>query len=169
MNNYILPIVVLFIVIYGIRKKINIYDSFIKGSKEGLEIGINIFPSILAIIFSSRILISSGFLSFFLNSIKPILNILSFPIEVFPLAILRPISGNASLSIMIDIFKNHGPDSYLGMLSSILQGCTETTLYVISLYFGTIGIKKIRHTLFVGLLVDLIGVIISIIMINLFF
>ena len=169
MNNYILPLIIFFIVLYGVIKKVNIYNSFIKGAKEGLEIGINIFPSILAIIFSSRILISSGFINFFLDILSPALNLLSFPKEVFPLAILRPISGNASLSIMIDIFKNYGPDSFLGMLSSTLQGCTDTTLYIISLYFGTIVIKKIRYSLYVGLLVDLIGIIVSVILTNLMF
>ena len=97
MNKYILPIIILAIIIYGLSKKNNIYDSFLKGCKEGIEIGINIFPSLLAIIFSSRILIASGFIDYILKIIGPILDILKFPKEVFPMAVLRPISGNASL------------------------------------------------------------------------
>lgn len=169
MSNYILPIVIFIIVIYGVIKKCNVYDSFIKGAKEGLQIGITIFPSILAIIFSSRILISSGFIDFLLETLTPILNFISFPIKIFPMAILRPISGNASLTLMIDIFSKYGVDSFLGFLASTLQGSTDTTLYVISLYFGTIGIKRIKHTLFAALLVDLIGIISAIILTNIIF
>lgn len=169
MSNYILPIVIFIIVIYGVIKKCNVYDSFIKGAKEGLQIGITIFPSILAIIFSSRILISSGFIDFLLETLTPILNFISFPIKIFPMAILRPISGNASLTLMIDIFSKYGVDSFLGFLASTLQGSTDTTLYVISLYFGAIGIKRIKHTLFAALLVDLIGIISAIILTNIIF
>ncbi len=168
MNKYILPIVVILIVIYGIVKKKNIYDSFIKGTKEGIDISFNIFPPLLAIIFSSRILIASGFIDFLLRIIGPALEIISFPREVFPMAIIRPISGNASLVLMIEIFSKYGVDSFLGILASIIQGCTDTTLYVISLYFGTIGIKKIKYSLFVGLLTDLVGIIASIIITNIF-
>ena len=134
-----------------------------------MEIALSIFPAILAIIFASRIFISSGFVDFLLSFIKPILNMISFPIEVFPMAILRPLSGNASLSLMIDIFSKYGVDSYIGYLASTIQGSTDTTLYVISLYFGTIGIKKIKYSLYAALLVDLIGIITTIILTNLFF
>jgi len=167
MSNYILPIIVLFIIIYSVNK-CNLYDSFIEGAKEGISIAISIFPSILAIIFSTRIFISSGFFNFLLDLLKPALNLISFPKEVFPLAILRPISCNAALSIMIENFKKYGVDSFIGTLSSIIQGSTDTTFYVISLYFGVIGIKKIKHTLFIALLVDLIGIITAIILTNLF-
>jgi len=169
MSNYILPIIIFLIILYGIIKKCNVYDSFIKGSKEGIEIAISIFPSILAIIFSTRILISSGLLNLILEILKPFLNLISFPIEVFPVAFLRPISANASLSLMIEIFEKYGPDSYLGFLASTIQGCTDTTLYIVSLYFGAVGIKKIKHTLYLGLLVDLIGIIVSVILVNLTF
>lgn len=169
MSSYILPLIVLIIVIYGVFKKCNVYDSFIKGSKEGIEIAISIFPSILAIIFSSRILISSGFIDYLLSILEPILNSISFPKEIFPMAMLRPISGNASLSLMLDIFSKYGVDSYLGLVASTLQGSTDTTLYVISLYFGVVGIKKIRYSLYAALLVDLIGIITAIVLVNIMF
>lgn len=169
MSNFILPIVIFLIVIYGFFKKCNVYDCFIKGTKEGIDIALSIFPSILAIIFSSKIFISSGFLNFILSFLEPTLKIVSFPIDIFPMAILRPISGNASLSLMIDIFSKHGVDSYNGLLASILQGSTDTTLYVISLYFGFTGIKKIRYSLYVALLVDLIGILFAIYFANIYF
>lgn len=165
MSNYVLPLIVLFIIIYS-ANKCNLYDSFIEGAKEGIGIAISIFPSILAIIFSTRIFIASGFFEFLLDLLKPVLNLVSFPIEVFPLAILRPVSGNAALSIMIENFKKYGVDSFIGTLSSIIQGSTDTTFYVISLYFGVIGIKKIKHTLSLALLVDLIGIITAVVLTN---
>lgn len=164
MSNYILPIVIFCILIYSINK-CDIYESFLKGAKEGIEIGISIFPSIIAIIFSSRIFISSGLLDFILKIIKSLLNFI--PIQIFPMIILRPISFNASLSIMIDIFSRYGVDSYLGNLSSVIQGCMDTTFYIISLYLGVIGIKKIKYTLYLSLLINIIGVILSILLVNL--
>lgn len=165
MSNYILPIIVFLIIIYGV-KRCNVYDSFIEGAKEGIEISLSIFPSILGVIFSTKIFIASGFFEFLLDLLKPVLNLVSFPIEVFPLAILRPVSGNAALSIMIENFKKYGVDSFVGTLSSIIQGSTDTTFYVISLYFSAIGIKKTKHTLPLALLVDLIGIITAIILTN---
>lgn len=165
MSNYILPIIVFLIIIYGV-KRCNVYDSFVEGAKEGIGIAISIFPSILAIIFSTKIFIASGFFEFLLDILKQILNLVSFPIEVFPLAILRPVSGNAALSIMIENFKKYGVDSFIGTLSSIIQGSTDTTFYVISLYFSVVGIKKIKHTLPLALLVDLIGIITAIVLTN---
>ena len=169
MNKYILPIVVMLIILYGVIKKNNVYDSFIKGVKEGFEIGISIFPSLIAIIFSSRILIASGFIDFILEIISPILNIIKFPKEVLPMALLRPISGNASLVLMTEVFSKYGVDSFLGKVASTIQGCTDTILYVLSLYFGIVGIKKIKYSLYVGLIVDLIGIITSIIIVRLLF
>lgn len=165
MSNYILPIIVFLIIIYGV-KRCNVYDSFIEGAKEGIEISLSIFPSILGVIFSTRIFIASGFFEFLLDLLKPVLNLVSFPIEVFPLAILRPVSGNAALSLMIENFKKYGVDSFIGTLSSIIQGSTDTTFYVISLYFSAIGIKKIKHTLPLALLVDLIGIITAVVLTN---
>jgi len=167
MNNYILPIVVILILIYAVVKKVKVYDSFITGANEGIKIGINMFPSLIAIIFASRILISSGFIDFLLDMIGPVLDFLKFPKEVFPMAMLRPISGNASLALMSEIFSKYGVDSFLGKLASTLQGCTDTTFYIISLYFGIVGIKKIKYSLYVGLLADLIGIISSVIIVRL--
>ena len=164
-----LPIIIFLIVMYGFIRKCNVYDCFIRGVKEGIEIALSIFPAILAIIFSSRIFISSGFLDFLLSFLEPILNMISFPIQVFPMALLRPISGNASLSLMIDIFSKFGVDSNVGLFASILQGSTDTTLYVISLYFGVVGIKKIKYSLYVALLVDLIGIFMALFLANTYF
>ena len=159
---------VIFIVVYGFIKKVDVYDTFIDGVKESFSMIKNLFPTFIAMILAINLFIDSGFLDFVLSLLKPIFDIIKFPIEVFPLAIVRPISGSASLAYLNNIFAKYGPDSFIGLLGSVMQGCTDTTFYVISLYFGSIGIKKIKYSLFAGLCADLIGIIASIIIVNLF-
>lgn len=129
----------------------------------------SLFPSFIAMILAINLFINSGFMDFILSLFKPLFNLLKVPIEIFPIAIVRPISGSASLAYLNNIFKTHGPDSFIGLLSSVMQGCTDTTFYIITLYFGSIGIKKIRYSLIVGLCADLIGIIASITIVNIFF
>jgi len=168
-SKIILPIFILIIIFYGVKKNINIYDTFLDGAKEGLITTFNIFPAIMAMIFAINIFLDSNVLEFILKLIRPLLGTITLPIEIIPMAILRPVSGTASLAIMNDIFKNFGPDSFVGRLASILQGCTDTTIYVIALYFGTIKVTKIKHALWVGLFADLVGIIMAFIITNLFF
>ncbi len=129
----------------------------------------SLFPTFIAMILAINVFTNSGFLEFFLSFFKPIFNMIKIPIEILPLAIIRPISGSASLAYLNKIFSVYGPDSFIGTLGSVMQGCTDTTLYIISLYFGSIGIKKIRYSLFVGLCADIIGIIASIIIVNFMF
>ncbi len=168
-SKIILPIFIIVIVFYGVKKKINVYDTFLEGAKEGLQTTFSIFPAIIAMIFAINIFLDSNFLGFVIKIINPIIGNVSLPLEIIPMALLRPISGTASLAVMNDIFKSFGPDSFIGRLASILQGCTDTTVYVIALYFGTIKITKIRHALWVGLFADLVGIIMAIVLTNLFF
>jgi len=129
----------------------------------------SLFPTFIAMILAINLFINSGFLDYVLSFLKPLFDLIKVPVEILPLAIVRPISGSASLAYLNNIFTNHGPDSFIGLLSSVMQGCTDTTMYIITLYFGSIGIKKIRYSLFAGLCADLIGIIASIIIVNLFF
>lgn len=168
-SNYIIPIMVLIIVLYGILKKTNVYDVFVEGSKESFGMILNLFPSLLAMILGVNILIKSGIVEGTLNILKPIVEIFKIPLEVIPLAIMRPISGSSALVILNNIFANIGPDSLAARLGSIIQGSTDTTLYVLTLYFGCIGIKKIRYAMWAGLLGDLLGIISSVIIVKIFF
>lgn len=128
-----------------------------------------LFPTFLAMILGVNLFINSGFLNFIFKLLNPLLSILKLPIEIFPLAIIRPISGSAALAYLNNLFENFGPDSFIGTLGSVMQGSTETTLYVITLYFGTVGVKKIRYSLWAGLFADLVGVVASIIIVKLLF
>ncbi len=165
----IIPLFVLLIILYGFKKKVNLYDTFLEGAKEGLITTFNIFPAVIAMVFAINIFLDSNVLIFLLSKLTPILNNLNIPIDIIPMALLRPISGTASLAIMNDIFKEMGPDSYPGRLASVLQGCTDTTVYVLALYFGSVKISKIGHSLQVGLFADLVGIIMAFIITYIFF
>ncbi len=168
-SKIVIPVFIVFVVFYGFKKKINIYESFLEGAKEGLIISFNIFPSIIAMVFAINIFLDSNFVYDVLGFFSPLLKFINIPIEIMPMAILRPISGTASLAIMNDIFINYGPDSYIGRLASVLQGCTDTTIYVLALYFSSVGIKKIRYSLGVGLFADLVGITVAFLITMLFF
>lgn len=160
---------VVFIIFYGFIKKVDVYDTFLVGVKESFGMITSLFPTFIAMILAINLFIDSGFLNFLLSVFKNNINFKNIPLEILPLAIVRPISGSASLVYLNNIFSTYGPDSFIGLLGSVIQGCTDTTLYVISLYFGCIGVKKIRYTLFASLFADLIGIIASIIIVNLLF
>lgn len=168
-SNYIMPILVLIIILYGIYKKVDVYNTFIEGSKESFELVYTMFPCFLAMIFGINIFLKSGFLNYLNQFISPVLNLLKIPIPLFPMIIMRPISGSSSLMILSNILANYGPDSLIGILASVLQGSTDTTFYVLTLYFGSVGIKKIRYSLIAGLLADICAIFTSIFIVNLFF
>lgn len=157
MTNYILPLIVLLILIYG-AKRINVYEAFIEGVKESFPIILEIFPCLLSFILAINILNNSQILS----NISDNANILS-------MIIMRPLSGNASLGILNNIYKINGPDSFIGFFASLIQATSDTTFYVITLYFSSIGIKKIRYAPIVCLVADTISIILALIISKLFF
>lgn len=168
-SNSLIPLITIIVLIYGMYKKVNIYDSFLKGVSEGLEMSINIFPTIMAMVIAINLLVESNIIIEINKDLEKILKIINFPSEILPIALLRPISSSASLVVMNDILKVYGPDSYLGYIASIIQGSTDTTIYILGMYFSSVGIKKIRYSLIVGLLADLACIITAIIVTNLLF
>lgn len=168
-SSLILPFLVLIVLLYGIYKKKNVYELFIDGAKESFDMVISLFPTMLAMILGVNILVKSEIISFVFSSLKGILSLLSIPIEVLPMMIMRPISGSSALAILNNILSVFGPDSFQGVLASLIQGSTDTTFYVLTLYFGSIGIKKIKYSLWAGLFADLIGIILSVLITNYLF
>ncbi len=156
----LIPLMVGGIVVYGIIKKVDIYSSFVKGATDGIQSAFGIFPFTVAMVFAVNIFLHSGILELIFSGLSNFLGPM-IPTSIFPMAILRPISGAASQVIMTDIFMNYGTDSFIGRLASVLQGSTDTTFYVVTLYFGSIGVKKIRYALKAGLSADLVGIIAS--------
>ena len=165
-STIIIPFVIVFAIAYGIIEKRNVYDIFIIGAKKGVKIVIQLFPTLLAIFLAINLLRSSGIINFVINLISPILNLLNIPVEIMPLAILRPISGSASMGIATNIMQENGVDSKIGLIASTIMGATETTFYTIALYTSSIGVKKIRFTLISSLIANFVGVVTSILIFN---
>lgn len=168
LSNLFIPIMVLTVIIYGAKKKINIYDAFVEGSKESLPMILNMFPPLLAMLLAINIFTNSGIINYIFTFLKPVLYILNIPLEILPIAIMRPLSGSFGLALLNDMYQNYGPDHFLSIITSVIQGSSDTTLYIITLYFGVVGIKKIKYALWVGLLADLITVILSLLIVPLF-
>ena len=167
--NLFVPVLVIYIIIYSIYKKIDIFETFIIGVKKGIKLTFNLFPTIFAMTIAITMITSSNLIYDLSNLLEPILSFFRFPKEVLSLSLLRPISGSSSLVLLGDILRRYGQDSFIGTLASVMQGSTDTTIYIIGLYFASIGIKKIRYSLIVGLLADLISVIISILTVSIIF
>ena len=158
-----IPIVILIIIFYGIKEKKKIFDIFLDGAKEGTKIVINLFPTLIGIFLAVGALRNSGILDFIITLISPITNLLKIPSQILPLAMLRPISGSASMGVAVDIMQKYGTDTTIGMITSVIMGSTETTFYTIAIYTACIKVKKIRFVLLAALLADLAGMIASVI------
>ena len=126
-SSLFIPIIVLVVIIYGAYKKINVYDSFVNGAKEGLPMAISMFFSLLAMIFGVNIFLKSGVIDYFFDFLKPILVFINIPLEVLPIAIMRPLSGSFGLALLNDMYKVYGPDSFISVLASVIQGSSDTT------------------------------------------
>lgn len=164
--NYIssaaIPIVMVIIIVYGLLEKNKVYDTFVDGAKEGMEIVIKLFPTLLGIFVAVGVLRSSGVLDFIIKIISPITNVLNIPGEIMPLTIVRPISGSASTAVATDIISKYGVDSKIGLIASTIMGSTETTFYTIAIYTSAVGVKKIKFVLAAALIGDLIGMLTSV-------
>lgn len=158
----VIPIIVIIIITTGFFKGFKVYEWFIEGAKEGLKVCLNIFPYLLAMIIAVNIFRESRMLDFLNNILSPIGNFIGLPREVFPLVLIKPLSGSGAIGILTDILKTYGADSKIGLISSVIMGTTETIFYTITVYFGAVQIKKIRHTLWAAILADLSAIIISI-------
>ena len=158
-----IPMVIVGIILYGLKEKKKVFDIFLNGAKEGMEIVIGLFPTLLGIFLAVGLLRTSGVLDAVIYFISSITNFLKIPSQILPLAILRPISGSASMGIAVDIMKQYGVDNIMGMITSTIMGSTETTFYTIAIYTACVKIKKIRFVLIAALLADLAGMIASVI------
>lgn len=163
--NYIsiiaIPMVIFVIVSEAAKEKLPVFNIFLKGASEGVGISLKIFPTLIGLFVAIGMLKSSGILDFIIKLISPILDLVNFPKEIVPLAILRPISGSASMAVATDIIKSSGVDSFVGILASVIMGSTETTLYTIAVYTSSVKIKNTRGILIAALAADLTGIIVS--------
>ena len=162
-SNLAMPLIILIIVIYGLKEKRKVFDDFLDGAKEGIEIVLSIFPTLIGLFVAIGALRSSGILDIIIRILNPMLSIINFPTELMPLAMLRPISGSSSIAIATDIMTNYGTDTELGMMASVIMGSTETTLYTIAVYTSCVKIKRTRFILLAALTADIVGIITSVV------
>lgn len=162
-SAWAIPIMIVFIPLYAAYRKVPVYESFVDGAKEGFDTAIKIIPHLVGMMVAISVFRASGAMDFVLGWMRPFFQSIGVPTEVLPLAILRPITGAGSLAFTTDLIEQFGPDSMIGRIASTVQGSTDTTLYVITVYFGAIGIRKASYALKVGLISDLVGFVASII------
>tara|TARA_B100000214_G_C23920080_1_gene605601 strand:- start:439 stop:987 length:549 start_codon:yes stop_codon:yes gene_type:complete len=158
-SRYIIPFLLVGIPFYGlIIKKVKVYESFVDGAKEGFEISLKIIPYLVAILVAIGMFRASGAMEQLIYFLTPILNIIGFPPENLPLAIMRPLSGSGSLGLFTDLVNQYGVDSIYTKIGATMFGSTETTFYVLAVYFGSVGIRKSRYALAAGLIADIVGI-----------
>lgn len=158
-SDWLVPATMCLIVVYGLLKNVNVYETFIEGAMEGLKVVISILPTLVALMLGVGMLRISGALDGIVSLLNPLISFTNFPTEVVPIALMRTVSSSASTGLILDIFKAYGPDSFLGRLTSIMFGCTETIFYTLSVYFMCIKVKKSRYTLAGALLASFTGIV----------
>lgn len=162
LSSWLIPLIIIITLTFGIIKKIPVYETFIEGSKDGLKVAIDIIPYLIAIIVAVSMFRASGAIELAQQTLGGILETLKIPVDVLPVMVVRSLSGSAVLGMFSDIANQFGPDSYITKLTAIMVGSSETTFYVLAVYFGAVGIKKFRHALLAGILADIIGIIAAI-------
>ncbi|HOJ09179.1 MAG TPA: spore maturation protein [Clostridiales bacterium] len=160
--DFAIPVTFLIILIIGLYRDIKVFDVFVEGAKDGIYTVLRIIPSLVGLFAAIGVFRASGAMDLLVFSVKPLADLFNIPSEVLPLVLLRPISGSASLALVSDIIKVHGPDSFIGRLISTMMGSTETIFYTLTVYCGAAGIKNIKHTLLAALIADAAGILASV-------
>ena len=167
-SKAVVPVIIASIMLFGLVKRVSVYDCFVDGAKEGLETTVRIVPSLIGLLVAISMLRASGALDLITYLLSPVTTLFHIPREILPLALMRPISGSGSIAIVTDLIKTHGPDSFIGNLASVMMGSTETTFYTLAVYFGAAKVRNSRYTLPAALSADLTGIIVSIFVCKLF-
>ena len=165
----ILPLMILIIFFVAIFKRVPIYEEFVEGAKDGFKVSVSIIPYLVAIIVGVAMFRASGAIDLMAGLLGQVLNKLAIPVDILPIMITRSLSGSATLGLFSDIANNFGPDSYITKLAAVMVGSSETTFYVLAVYFGSVGIKKFRYALLTGIIADITGIVLAIWVSRLFF
>ena len=168
-STFSIPLIFLFIVSYGFLKGIKLYEAFTEGAKEGFTTAIRVIPFLTGMLVAIGIFRASGAMDYLTLILSPLTNLIGMPSEVLPMALMRPLSGGGANGIMNSLFNKYGPDSLIGTMASIMSGSTDTTFYILAVYFGSINIKKTRHALPAGLTADVAGLMAATIITNIIF
>ncbi len=153
----ILPLLILFIIAFGLIKKVAVYEEFVEGGKEGFTTAVKIIPYLVAMLFAIAMFRASGAMEILISIIAPVFSLLGIPAEVLPMAVVRPLTGSGSVGVLAELIQTHGADSMIVKIAATMFGSTETTLYVLAVYFGAVNISKTRYALKAGLIADIAG------------
>lgn len=166
---YAIPFILVMIPLYGHFKKIKVYECFVEGAKEGFQTAVSIIPFLVAMLFAIGMFRASGAMDLLTSALAPLTNMINMPAETLPMAIMRSLSGGGAQGLLVDLLATYGPDSFIGRMASVMMGSTETTFYIVAVYFGAIGVKKVRHTITAGLAADLASVLAAVFIVNMMF
>lgn len=162
LSVFIIPLIIIGFPLYGLWKRVPVYEEFVVGAKEGFQVAVNIIPYLVAILFAVAMFRASGAMDFFVEGLRPLLAPLGWPPEVLPMVITRPLTGSGSAAIMLDLISRYGEDSIIVKTAATMFGSTETTFYVIAVYFGAVNIRKTRHAIPAGLIADISAMIFAV-------
>ncbi|MCB0283234.1 MAG: spore maturation protein [Calditrichae bacterium] len=169
MSILAIPLIILFFIGYGGLKKVKVYEVFVEGAKEGFNVGVKIIPYLVAMLVAIAMFRASGALDVLTWMVAPVTNLIGMAPELLPMALMRPLSGSGSLGVMTELMNTHGVDSLIGFTASTMFGSTETTFYVVAVYFGAVGIRNTRYAITAGLLADLAGLITAVVLCRILF
>ena len=167
-SKFVIPLMVVLIPLYGLFKRVPVYEEFVTGAKDGFNVAVRIIPYLVAILFAIGMFRASGAMSYLETGLRPYLAWIAIPPEILPMAITRPLSGGGSLAVLADMVKVHGIDSPFVKMGGVMYGACETTFYVIAVYFGAVGIKKTRHAVPAGIIADAAGVLLAVYVVRMF-
>lgn len=157
-----IPLLVVIILLFGVVKKVKLYETFIEGAKEGFQVGVRIIPYLVAMLIAVGIFRTSGAMEILSTLVSPLTNLIGMPAETLPMALIRPLSGSGALGVMSETMNAHGPDSLIGRMVAVMMGSGETTFYVLAVYFGSVGISRTRQAVPAGLIADGVSILVSI-------
>jgi len=169
LSYFVLPLILVGFPLYGLFKRVPVYESFVEGAKEGFQVAVRIIPYLVAILFAIAMFRGSGAMEALTQVLNPVLGLIGFPAELLPMAIIRSLSGSGSAALVVDMINRYGEDSIFVKMAAVMFGSSETTFYVIAVYFGAIGIKRTRHAIAAGLTADVAAALLSVWVVRLFF
>lgn len=168
-SRWAIPLVLFLIPLYGYLRGVPVYETFVAGAEDGFKVAIKIIPFLVGMLVAIGVFRASGAMDLFARALNPILHLVGVPGEILPLAAMRPLSGGGALGIAAELIGSYGPDSFIGRLASVMQGSTDTTFYVLTVYFGSVGVRRYRYALALGLMADISSLIAAIVICNLMF
>lgn len=169
LSNALVPLLLLLVTVFALLRRVKVYEAFVEGAKEGFAVAVRIIPYLVAMLVAIGMFRASGAMDLVARWLTPVTGLVGMPAEALPPALLRPLSGSGTLALVSELMKAHGPDSFVGRLASTIYGSTETTFYVLAVYFGAVGIRRTRHAVAAGLLGDVAGIAAALLVCHLLF